>query len=74
MKQPGYWPCRSEILAAHLDDPHKYEPFTEFFDVDQLARIRDEYGVDLYRECYADVLREVTEKSGITEFERSKQP
>lgn len=59
MKTAGYWPCRSEIIAAHLSTPHKYEPFTELFDGDQLDAIRDKYGVDLYRECYADVAREV---------------
>ena len=36
MKTAGYWPCRNEIIAAHLSTPHKYEPFTELFDVDQL--------------------------------------
>lgn len=50
MKTAGYWSCRNEIIAAHLPTPHKYEPFTEFFDVDQLDAIRDKYGVDLYRE------------------------
>lgn len=34
MKTAGYWSCRNEIIAAHLPTPHKYEPFTEFFDVD----------------------------------------
>lgn len=59
MKTAGYWECRNEISAARLPTPHKYEPFTEFFDVDKLDAIRDKYGVDLYRECYADVTREV---------------
>ena len=59
MKTAGYLACRSEIIAAHLAAPHRYEPFTELFDVDQLDAIRDKYGVDLYRECYADVAREV---------------
>lgn len=27
--------------------------------MDKLDAIRDKYGVDLYRECYADVAREV---------------
>lgn len=36
MKTAGYWPCRNEIINAHLSTPHKYEPFTELFDVDQL--------------------------------------
>ena len=71
MKQPGYWPCRNEIITAHLDDPHKYEPFAEFFNVDQLDLIRDKYGVDLYRECYADALREVSEISGTVTHLRS---
>lgn len=59
MKTAGYWECRNEIIAARLPAPHKYEPFTELFDVDKLDAIRDKYGVDLYRECYADVAREV---------------
>lgn len=59
MKTVGHWECRNEIIAARLPTPHKYESFTEFFDVDKLDAIRDKYGVDLYRECYADVAREV---------------
>lgn len=59
MKTAGYWACRNAIIAAHLAAPHRYEPFTELFDVDQLDAIRDKYGVDLYRECFADVAREV---------------
>lgn len=59
MKTAGYWECRNEISAARLPTPHKYEPFTELFDVAQLDAIRDKYGVDLYRECYADVTHEV---------------
>ena len=59
MKTAGYWECRNEISAARLPTPHKYEPFTELFDVDKLDAIRDKYGVDLYRECYADVACEV---------------
>ena len=59
MKDAGYWECRNEISAAHLPTPHKYEPFTELFDVAQLDAIRGKYGVDLFRECYADVAREV---------------
>lgn len=66
MKTAGYWSCRNEIIAAHLSTPHKYEPFTELFDMDQLDAIRDKYGVDLYRECYADALHEVTEAANIT--------
>lgn len=59
MKTAGYWECRNEISAARLPTPHKYEPFTELFDVDKLDAIRDKYGVDLYRECYAYVVLEV---------------
>lgn len=59
MKTAGYWECRNEIIAARLPTQHKYEPFTELFDVCKLDAIRDKYGVDLYRECYADVAREV---------------
>ncbi len=59
MKTAGYWECRNEIIAARLPTSHKYEPFTELFNVDKLDAIRDKYGVDLYRECYADVAREV---------------
>lgn len=61
MKPAGYWPCRNEIISARLSTPHKYEPFTEFFDVEQLDNIRDKYGVDIYRICYADALQEVTD-------------
>ena len=64
MKTAGYWPCRNEIIAAHLSTPHKYEPFTELFDVDQLDAIRGKYGVDLYRECYADALTIYFKKRG----------
>ncbi len=48
MKTAGYWECRNEIIAARLPTPHKYEPFTELFNVDKLDAIRDKYGVDLY--------------------------
>ena len=41
MKTAGYWACRNEIIAAHLAAPHRYEPFTELFDVAQLDAIRD---------------------------------
>ena len=65
MKPAGYWPCRNEIINAHLSTPHKYEPFTELFDTEKLDEIRDHYGADLYKECYADALREVMELSNI---------
>lgn len=71
MKAAGYWPCRNEIIAAHLSTPHKYEPFTELFDVDQLDAVRDKYGVDLYRECYADALHEVMEAANVTTYLRA---
>ena len=64
MKTAAYWACRNEIIAAHLADPHRYEPFTELFDVSKLDAIRDKYGIALYRECYADALHEVTEAAG----------
>lgn len=66
MKTAGYWPCRNEIIAARLSAPRKYEPFTEFFDVDHLDAIRGKYGADLYRECYADAAREVMEAANVT--------
>ena len=72
MKTAGYWSCRNEIINAHLSTPHKYEPFTELFDVDQLDAIRDKYGVDLYRECYADALHEVTEAANVTTHLRAQ--
>lgn len=50
--------------AARRAAPHRYEPFTELFDVSKLDAIRDKYGVDLYRDCYADALHEVTEAAG----------
>ena len=59
MKTAGYWACRNEIIAAHPAAPHRYEPFTELFDVSKLDAIRDKYGVDLYRECCTDVGREI---------------
>lgn len=65
MKSAGYWPCRHEIIHAHLSQPHKYEPFTELFDTDRLDAIRDHYGATLYRECYADVLGEVMAMSNV---------
>ena len=65
MKPAGYWPCRNEIINAHLSTPHKYEPFTELFDTEKLDEIRDYYGADLYKECYADALHEVMELSNI---------
>lgn len=61
MKPDEYWLCRNEIVNAHLSTPHKYEPFTELFDVEKLDEIRDHYGADLYKECYTDALREVME-------------
>ena len=66
MKTAGYWACRNEIVNAHLDTPHKYEPFTELFDTEKLDEIRDRYGADLYKECYADALQEVMELSNVT--------
>ena len=65
MKSAGYWACRNEIVNAHLDTPHKYEPFTELFDTEKLDEIRDHYGVDLYKECYADALNEVMELANV---------
>ena len=59
MKPDGYWSCHNEIVNARLSTPHKYEPFTELFDVEKLDEIRNHYGAGLYKECYADVLREV---------------
>lgn len=70
MKTAGYWPCRNEIIAAHLSTPHKYEPFTELFDADQLDAIRDKYGADLYRECCADVGREIMAVADIVTYLR----
>lgn len=66
MKTAGYWECRNEIIAARLPTPHKYEPFTELFNVDKLDAIRDKYGIDLYRECYADAAHEVMEAANVT--------
>lgn len=66
MKPTGYWPCRNEIINAHLSAPHKYEPFTELFDTEKLGEIRSKYGVDLYKECYTDALYEVVEAANVT--------
>lgn len=71
MKTAGYWPCRNEIINAHLSTPHKYEPFTELFDIEKLDEIRNKYGVDLYKECYTDALHEVIELSNIATHLRS---
>lgn len=65
MKSAGYWPCRNEIINARLSAPHKYEPFTELFNAEQLDSIRDKYGVDLYLECYTDALDEVMTMSNV---------
>lgn len=73
MKTAGYWSCRNEIINAHLSTPHKYEPFTELFDVRALDIIRDKYGVDLYRECYADAVHEVMEAATAARFGISEQ-
>ena len=70
MKTAGYWACRNEIIAAHLAAPHRYEPFTELFDVAQLDAIRDKYGVDLYRECCADAGREIMAVADIVTYLR----
>lgn len=66
MKPTGYWPCRNEIINAHLSAPHKYEPFTELFDTEKLGEIRSKYGADLYKECYTDALYEVVEAANVT--------
>ena len=66
MKPTGYWPCRNEIINAHLSAPHKYEPFTELFDTEKLDEIRSKYGADLYKECYTDALYEVVEAANVT--------
>ena len=65
MKSAGYWACRNEIINAHLATPRKYEPFTELFDTEKLDEIRGKYGVDLYKESYADALHEVMELSNL---------
>lgn len=59
MKTAEYWACRNEISAARLPTPHKYEPFTELFDMYKIDAIRNKYSVDLYRKCLADVVCEV---------------
>lgn len=51
MKQAGYWPCYNAVVDALLENPHWYQPFAEYFDIDKLDQVRDTYGVDLYREC-----------------------
>lgn len=60
MKTAGYWACRNEIASAQFSTPLTFEPFTEYFDTEKLDEIRDKYGADLYKECYADVLQEIT--------------
>lgn len=71
IKPAGYWPCRNEIINAHLERPRKYEPFTELFDVGKLCDVRDKYGADLYKVCYEDALHEVMEIGNIVTHLRS---
>ena len=54
-KTNGYVNCYKEIEGAILKNPIVYQPFTVYFDGKQLDDIRDKYGVDLFKECYADV-------------------
>lgn len=54
MKPSGYEACYNAIMAAKLPHPIKYQPFTVYFDSNQLEIIRDTFGVDLYRECLRD--------------------
>ena len=65
MKSAGYWPCRNEIIKAHLDAPHKYETCVELFDTEKLDAVRDHYVADLYKECYLDALDEVMTMSNV---------
>lgn len=58
MKPAGYEDCYNAIMAAKLDRPHVYPSFNEYFDTFALRRIRDKYGVDLYRVCLKDATAE----------------
>lgn len=62
MKCAGYLNCYEEIMSAKLDTPKRYEPFMQYFDTEKLAAIRDNYGLDLYKECYADALSTINER------------
>ena len=53
--ESGYINCYKEIEEAILENPIVYQPFTVYFDRKQLDDIRDKYGVDLFKKCYADV-------------------
>ncbi len=61
MKNSGYLNCYNEIILAKLDTPKRYEPFIQYFDTEKLATIRNNYGLDLYKECYADALASIEE-------------
>ena len=54
-KTSGYVSCYKEIEGAILENPIVYQSFTVYFDGKQLDDIRDKYGVDLFKECCADV-------------------
>lgn len=55
MKVFGYQNCYNAIIDCLLEKPHRYEAFTEYFDIEKLDKVREKYGVDLYRECYNTV-------------------
>ena len=57
-KTSGYVNCYKEIEGAILENPVVYQPFTVYFNGKQLNDIRDKFGVDLFKECYADVKKE----------------
>lgn len=60
MKDPAFDACFNAIMAARLEAPIVYAPFTVYFDRQKLDNIRDYYGVDLFRACYAAAQKEVT--------------
>lgn len=59
MKTAGYVACYAAIMAAKLSEPVKYQPFTVYFNRDELDKIRDHYGAELYKECLEDAIAQI---------------
>lgn len=54
-KPYGYDECYKTIREAILEKPIQYEPFTAFFNIEQLDSIKAKYGKVLFDECMSDV-------------------
>lgn len=57
MKLTAYTSCFEAIKNAILENPIVCEPFTIYFDNEELERIKTEYGYDLYIGCLDEVKR-----------------